>query len=74
MKISVSVHLKSKKPRIEKNNSGILNVYVNHPATDNKANKAVVEALVKYFQVKKSAVRLISGAKYKKKTYEIRTK
>lgn len=71
MKISVSVHPNSKKPRIIKNNLGNLEVYVAQKAIDNQANLAVIEALAEYLKVKKSAVRLISGMKSKIKIFEI---
>ena len=71
MKISVTVHPNSKKPRIIKNNSANLDVYVAQKAVDNQANLATIEALAKYFQVKKSAVNLVLGQKSKLKIYHI---
>jgi len=71
MKISIIAHPNSKRPRIEKDLLGTLHVYVNAPPLEGKANMAVIEALSKYFDVKKSCVLLISGAKSKTKTFEI---
>lgn len=71
MKLLISVHPNSKKPRIIKNNLGNLEVYVAQKAIDNQANLATIEALAEYFKVKKSAVRLISGPKSKTKIFEI---
>lgn len=71
MKISVTVHPNSKKPRIVKNDLDNLDVYVAQKAVDNQANLATIEALAKYFQVKKSAVNLILGQKSKLKVYNI---
>ena len=71
MKISVSVHPNSKKPRIVKNILGSLSAYVNQPANDGRANEAVIAALAKYFEVKKSAILLVSGTKSKIKIFEI---
>ncbi len=71
MKISVAVHPNSKKPRIVKNDLDNLDVYVAQKAVDNQANLATIEALAKYFQVKKSAVNLILGQKSKLKVYNI---
>lgn len=71
MKISVTVHPNSKKPRIVKNDLGNLDVYVAQKAVDNQANLATIEALAKYFQVKRSAVNLILGQKSKLKIYHI---
>jgi len=71
VKISVTVHTNSKKPRIVKNDLGNLDVYVAQKAVDNQANLAAIEALAKYFQVKKSAVNLVLGQKSKLKLYHI---
>ena len=46
-------------------------VCVAQKAVENQANLAVIEALAKHFQVKKSAIRLISGMKSKIKIFEI---
>ncbi len=71
MKISVTVHPKSKKPRIIKNDSNNFNVYVAQKAVDNQANLAAIEVLAKYFQVKKSAIKFLSGMKSKLKLFEV---
>lgn len=71
MKISVTVHPNSKKPRIVKNDSGNLDIYVAQKAVDNQANLATVEALAKYFQVKKSPIKLFLGIESKLKLFEI---
>lgn len=71
MKVSVIAHPNSKRPRIEKDLLGTLHVYVNKPPLEGKANKAVLEALTKYFDVKKGNVILLSGAKSKIKLFEV---
>lgn len=71
MKITIIAHPNSKKPRIEKDLLGTLHVYVNAPPLGGKANKAIIENLVKYFNTKKSNVILISGERSKQKTFEI---
>lgn len=71
MKISVIAHPNAKKPRIEKDLLGVLHVYVNAPPLEGKANKAVIESLADYFQMKKSKIILISGQKSKNKIFEI---
>jgi uncharacterized protein len=71
MKVSIIAHPNSKRPRIEKDLLGALHVYVNAPPLEGKANQAVIEVLSKYFNVKKSCVLLIAGAKSKTKTFEI---
>jgi uncharacterized protein len=73
MKTQVIAHPNSKKPRIEKDLIGALHVYVSAPPLEGKANKAIIEALAKYYKVKKQQVCLLSGAKAKKKTFEIIT-
>ena len=71
MKISVIVHPNSKSPRIERDLIETLHVYVNQPPLEGKANKAVVESLVKFFKIKKSEIVLIRGEKSKNKVFEI---
>ncbi|NCN45821.1 MAG: hypothetical protein COU63_01870 [Candidatus Pacebacteria bacterium CG10_big_fil_rev_8_21_14_0_10_36_11] len=71
MKISVKVHPNSKKPRIIKNDLENFDAYVNQPATDNRANNAVIESLAEYFQIKTSSIRLRLGNKSKTKVFEI---
>ena len=74
MKITVIVHPNSKKPRVEKDIFGTLNVYVNKPPLEGKANLAVIETLAGYFKTSKSRVRLVRGGKAKLKTFEIQQK
>lgn len=71
MKISVVAHPNSKKPRIEKDLLGTFHVYVSQPPLEGKANHAIIESLAKYFNVKKSSVRILSGEKSKIKLFEI---
>ena len=71
MKISIIAHPNSRKPRIEEDLLGTLHVYVSAPALEGKANRAVIEALADYFNVKKSSVLFIAGTKSKIKTFEI---
>jgi len=71
MRVNIIVHPNSKKRRIAKDILGQLNVYVSAPPVEGKANKEVAEVLTEYFNVKKSAVRLISGHKSKLKLFEI---
>lgn len=71
MKVSVIAHPNAKRPRIEKDLLGTLHVYVSEPPLDGKANKAVIDALAKYFQIKRNSVLLLSGEKSKNKLFEI---
>ena len=63
-------------PNAKKNNvseeEGKLKVHVSAPAVDDKANKALVKVLAKYFGIKKNDVRIIKGAKSREKVVEIR--
>ncbi|MFO1519360.1 MAG: DUF167 domain-containing protein [bacterium] len=50
-----------------------LKVKLTSPPVDGKANEALLEVLAEYFGVKKSAVRLLSGATGRHKIIEIKT-
>jgi uncharacterized protein len=71
LKITVIAHPNSKNPRIEKDILGVTHVYVIEPPLQNKANQAITESLAKFYNVKKSQVILLSGAKSKNKLFEI---
>lgn len=71
MIVSIITHPNSRKPRIEKDLLGTLHVYVSKPPQEGKANRAVIEALVEYFGVRRSSVRLVSGEKSKNKIFEV---
>jgi hypothetical protein len=73
MRINVLVHPNSKKPRVEKDILGQLNVYVSAPPIEGRANKAVIEALAQHFKTKKDSISLVSGQKSKLKLFEIGT-
>lgn len=74
MKVEITAHPGSKRPRIEPDLFGQLHVYVNEPALEDRANIAVAEALAKHFDVRKSSIRLISGKRSKHKLFEIEQK
>lgn len=71
MKISVIAHPHAKKPRIEEDLLGTLHVYVKEPPLEGKANKAIIEALANYYEIKKGRVFLVKGEKSKNKVFEI---
>lgn len=72
MKVSVIVKPGSKKgPYIQLGLDGSLLICVKEPALDGKANKAVIEELAKYYNVPKTSITLINGAKSKYKIFEI---
>lgn len=71
MKISVIVHPNSNKPRVEKDTSGVLHVYVHEPPLEGRANKAAIESLAQHFRTKKVNIILLSGTKSKNKLFLI---
>lgn len=71
MKIEVVVHPNSKNPRVEKDLTEMIHVFVNAPPLEGKANRAVVESLAEYLKVKKSKIVLIRGQKSKSKVFEV---
>jgi uncharacterized protein YggU (UPF0235/DUF167 family) len=71
MNITVIVHPNSRRPHIDKDLLGTMHVYVSAPPLEGKANAAVIEALVEYYNVKKYQINLISGAKSKIKIFKI---
>jgi uncharacterized protein len=71
MKIEVIVHPNSKNPRVEKDLTEMIHVYVNAPPLEGKANKAVIESLTEFLKIKKSEIVLVRGEKSKKKVFEI---
>ena len=46
-------------------------VYITAPAVDGKANKALIDVLAEYFQVRKSQIEIIKGLKSRHKTISI---
>ncbi len=71
MKISIVAHPNAKNPRVEKDLTGMLHIYVNKPPLKNKANEAIIELLTDFFKTKKGNIILLSGSKSKHKTFEI---
>lgn len=70
MKINVRIKPRSSRGKVEKTESGYV-VYVTEPPVENKANKALVEALSGHFDVPKSRIRIVAGLKSKNKIVEI---
>jgi len=50
---------------------GLLKVYVNAPATEGRANEAVIELLAEHFGTKKRLITIISGLRSRQKTIQI---
>ena len=70
MKISVKVKPRAKVEKVEEKD-GDLVVFVKAEAKEGKANIAVIKALAAHFEVAKSRVRLLTGARSKTKLFEI---
>ncbi len=71
MIIKVKAHPKSKKNLLKKLDQKNLEVWLNEPPVNNKANAKITEMLASYFNVAKSLVVLKSGQTTKLKTFEI---
>ena len=71
MKVTIIAHPNAKKSRIEKDVFGTLHIYVNQPPLEGKANKAIIEALATFLNIKKNKIMLLSGEKSKHKVFEI---
>ena len=73
MKIYLTVKPGSHKDEIVVLDSNHFQISVTAPASQNKANAAVIELLADYFHVAKSFITIIRGQTSKKKTVEIST-
>lgn len=69
MFINVIAHPNSKKPRVEKDLLGNLDVYVSAPPLGGRANEAVIKALAEYFKIKRYQISLIRGQTSKQKIF-----
>jgi len=71
VRISVRVKPNSKKPGIEKLNDKEFVVRVRAPATEGRANDAVIKALSDYLSVPKSRISIYRGSSGKNKIVDI---
>jgi uncharacterized protein len=76
MKLNVRVTTNTKKNEIAEDIADLfgvrkLKIKVNQPPEDGKANKAVIEVLAEYFNVRKSAIKITSGLTSRDKVIEI---
>lgn len=71
IKVKAVSNAKSKKVIQKTENS--FEVHVKEPPIRGLANQAIINALVGFFGVSKSNVRLIKGAKQRSKIFEIKT-
>ncbi len=70
MKFKVLVKPNSNREFV-KEEDGLIVIAVKEPPIKGKANKRVIELLAKYFGVKKSQIRIVSGLKSKEKVVEV---
>ncbi|MCG3149829.1 MAG: hypothetical protein PCFJNLEI_03294 [Verrucomicrobiae bacterium] len=73
MRIQVKVTPRAKRPHIELTAAGALAVKVREPATDGRANAAVIEAVAGHFGVAKRAVTIVHGQTSRHKLVEIQS-
>lgn len=71
MKVTVIVKPNSRKESIEPLPDKSLQVRVNAPPIEGKANTRIIELLSEYFKKPKSCFQLVSGHRGKKKIFEI---
>jgi len=71
MKIFIKVYPNSKEEKIIKKEDGSFLLRVKAPATEGKANKAVISTLSKYFNLPKSCILIKAGHSSKNKIIEI---
>ncbi len=71
MKIFIKAYPNSKVETIIKKDDGSFEVRVKAPATNGKANKAVINILSKYFNVSKNLIVIKAGYSAKNKIIEI---
>lgn len=75
MRITVRAKTNARQEKIEKIESCgkvLYAVYVKEPPVENRANKAVIEALAEHFDVPKSSVSIVMGLKSKQKVFDIK--
>ena len=71
MKILITVRTGARQARIEKTDKGY-QAYVKEQPIENRANRALIGLLSEYFNVPKSEIAIISGARSKLKIIEIK--
>jgi len=71
MRIQVKVTPRAKQPGVTPAADGTLAVKVRAPATDGRANDAVIEALAEHFGVPRRAVTIVHGHTSRRKLVEI---
>lgn len=71
MRIAIKVTPRAKRPGVAPAAEGTWVVKVREPATDGRANDAVIEALAEHFGVPRRAVSIVHGHTSRRKLVEI---
>lgn len=71
MKVTVKAKTRSKHPSLTKVGERDFVIAVKEPPLEGRANSAIYRALAEYFNIPLSQIRLISGAGYREKIFEI---
>jgi len=71
MKLWIFVKPNSRKEGIQRFPDGSYRVSVRVPAYEGRANEAIIEILADFFSVPKSRIRIVSGARGRRKLIEI---
>ncbi len=72
MRIFIKAKPGAKEDKIEKIDENHFVVFVREQPQENKANKAIIKVIAKYFGVDKNSVNIISGLSSKNKVIEIK--
>jgi uncharacterized protein YggU (UPF0235/DUF167 family) len=71
MKIFVKVKPNSKIEKVKEIDSTHFEIFTKFPPREGKANAAAIDALARHFNISKSRIKIIFGAKSKQKIFEI---
>ncbi|MCM8814888.1 MAG: DUF167 domain-containing protein [Candidatus Omnitrophica bacterium] len=71
MRFIIKVKPYSREEKVVENQDRSLKVYVNEKPVEGKANSALIKLIAEYFDVPKSAVKIVSGHKSRNKIVEI---
>ncbi|OGC12098.1 hypothetical protein A3K48_06495 [candidate division WOR-1 bacterium RIFOXYA12_FULL_52_29] len=71
MRLTVRVVPNAKRERLLEE-EGRVKIYLNAPPVEGAANEALIAFLAEHYQVKRNAVRIISGEKSRTKAVEIK--
>jgi len=71
MRIFIKVKPNSKIERIKEIDPIHFEIFTKFPPREGKANAAVIDALARHFNISKSRIKILFGAKSKQKIFEI---